>query len=332
MRDLNRLCMGCMKEKPEIGECPHCHFSLEKYEIPKYHLEPQTILAGKYLVGKVIGETGFEIIYIGWDLNREIPLVIKEYFPSGYAVRNHSMKDSIIVLNGERERYYKIGKENFLKKAKNSTKFYGQEGIISARDYFQANETAYIVMDRIEERTFGRVLRERGCAFYFVEEIFEMMRPIVKSLDVIHKEGIICSNINPNDIVITQEGTARLAIDFGTAIRLSDGESGFSVLLNKGYSPVEQYQVRGNLGPWTDVYALCATIYWAITGREAPASMERLMEDGIKKPSELGIQIATRLEEALMKGLAILAQDRWQSMGELYEAFYGEKIEKNKRI
>lgn len=331
MEDLNRLCMGCMREKPGTGVCPYCHFSLEQYEAPMYHLKPQTIISGKYLIGKSIGEGGFGITYIGWDLNLEIPLAIKEYFPNGFAIRDHHTSDHVTAFTGEKEKFYKAGREKFVQEAKSLAKFYKQEEIVLVRDYFQENGTAYIVMEYIVGKTFMQLLKqsEMNNARLSPKTIFEMMRPIIKALEMVHNEGIIHRDISPDNIMITEDGVTKL-IDFGAARGFSDGEKSFSIVLKAGYAPEEQYRTRGNQGPWTDVYALCATIYRAITGRKPPDSMERLAEDTMKKPSELGVQIDGELEKALMKGLVVRAKDRWQSMGELYRAFYEAKPEKKR--
>ncbi len=329
MEDLNRLCMGCMRQKLGTGVCPYCHFSLEKYEAPMYHLKPQTILFGKYLVGKSIGEGGFGITYIGWDLNLRIPLAIKEYFLNGFAIRDNERSDYVKAFSGSKEEFYEKGKEKFVQEAQALARFYKQEEIVLVRDYFQENGTAYIVMEYIVGKSYHEILKERekNHTHPLVEEVFETMKPVIKALEMVHKEGIIHRDISPDNIMITQEGVIKL-IDFGAARGFSDGEKSFSIVLKAGYAPEEQYRTRGNQGPWTDVYALCATIYRAIIGRKPPDSMERLAEDTMKKPSELGVQIDLELEKALMKGLAVRARDRWQSMGELYRAFYETKSEK----
>ncbi len=325
VRDLNKLCMGCMREKPGTGICPYCHFSIEKYEVPIYHLKPQTILSGQYLIGQSIGEGGFGITYIGWDLNLEIPLAIKEYFPKGFAVRDYHVGDHVTAFSGEKARFYKAEREKFVQEAKSLAKFYRQEEIVRVHNYFQENGTAYIVMEYIVGKTYADILKEREENGNFsAEEVFETMKPVIKALGMIHKEGVVHRDISPSNIMITEEGKAKM-IDFGAARGFSDGEKSLSIILKAGYAPEEQYRSRGIQGPWTDVYALCATIYRAITGSKPPDSMERLSADTIKRPSELGVKIDRELEDALMKGLSVRAENRWQSMEELYEAFYETK-------
>lgn len=190
MKDLNRLCMGCMKEKPGTEVCPYCYFSLEKYEVPMYHLKPRTILKGKYLVGKAISEGGFDITYIGWDLNLEILLVIKEYFPRRFAIRDHRTTDYVIPFTGEKEKLYKAGKEKFVQEIEALDKFYKQEEIVLVRDYFQKNGTVYIVMEYDVGKSFYKLLEEkrRMNANLSAEEIFKLTKPVIKSLKMTNKK------------------------------------------------------------------------------------------------------------------------------------------------
>lgn len=318
-----------MREKPTNGYCPYCEFDLEKYVQPLYHLKPQTILAGKYLIGKSIGEGGFGITYIGWDLNLHIPLAIKEYFPNGYAMRDNKIGDEVTAFTGEKERLYHKGRERFVREAQSLAKFYKREEIVLVRDYFQENGTAYIVMEYIAGKTFMQIIEQneennRKISF---DTILEILKPLIKSLEMVHEEGIIHRDISPDNIMITEDGVVKL-IDFGAARGFDDEKKSFSIMLKAGYAPQEQYQTNGHQGPWTDVYSLCATIYRALTGIKPPDSMERCLDDSIKKPSELGVDIDVDLENVLMKGLAVRMSERWQSMKELYDAFYGREIQK----
>ncbi len=190
MKDLNRLCMGCMKEKPGTEVCLYCYFSLEKYEVPMYHLKPQTILKGKYLVGKGISEGGFDIMYSGWDLNFEIPLMIKEYFPRRFAIRDYRTSDYVIPFTGEKEKLYKTGKEKFIQEIEALNKFYKQEEIVLVRDYFQKNGTVYIVMEYGVGKSFYKLLEEKGRmnANLSAEEIFKLTKPVIKSLKMANKK------------------------------------------------------------------------------------------------------------------------------------------------
>ncbi len=326
MDNLNLLCMGCMREKSSEGICPYCGFSLEKRleenaQKGVHHLQPGSILNGRYMVGKVLGEGGFGITYIGWNLNLDIPIAIKEYFPNGFAMRNAGQTNTVSRLTGgEKEEYYVKQRKRFLDEAKILGKLEILDSIVSVKDCFAENGTAYIVMEYLDGEDFTQYLERKGGKLP-AEQVFKMMEPIVKALILVHKNnGLIHRDISPQNIRITSDGRVKL-MDFGAA-RETDDEKSLSVLLKRGYAPEEQYRTRGKQGPWTDVYGLCATMYRAITGTKPIESLDRIVEDELKQPSQLGITIKPKQEEALMKGLAVLAKDRWQSMEELYEALY----------
>ena len=155
------------------------------------------------------------------------------------------------------------------------------------------------------------------------DEVFELVRPLLRSLSEMHASGLIHRDISPDNIMITPENNIKL-IDFGAARDyLDSGNRSLSVMLKPGFAPEEQYFARGQQGPWTDIYALCATIYRAITGTTPPESVERLRNDTLKAPSALGIRISPAEETALLKGMAVSQEERWQTIPELNAALYG---------
>lgn len=320
MDNLELLCMGCMRKKPTKGVCPYCFFDLEHYQASPHHLQPRTILSGKYMVGKALGEGGFGITYIGWNLNLEIPLAIKEYFPSGFVTRDVGRADNVSVLSGNKAQFYEKGRERFLDEARILGKFDDMEGIVSVKDFFKENGTAYIVMEYLDGEDFGSFLNRNGGRLP-VESVFEMMRPVMKALIAVHKKGLIHRDISPDNIRITTNSKVKL-LDFGAAREVSGGEKSLSIMLKPGYAPEEQYRTRGHQGPWTDIYALCATMYRAITGKKPMESLDRMGRDELLSPSQLGVSINPGQEYAIMKGMAVLAQNRWQSVQELYDAIF----------
>lgn len=330
MKDINLLCLGCMREKPSKESCPYCGFDLEKYESMGHQLSPQTILNGKYILGKMLGEGGFGISYIGFDLNLQITVAIKEYFPSGLVSRNVTGSDTVSVFSKGRE-YYEKGKEKFLLEAQTIARFHDMPGIVSVKDFFQENGTAYIVMEYIEGEDFGHFLKRNGGKIQ-VDSVFTMMKPVIVSLAEVHAQGLIHRDISPDNIMITKNSQVKL-LDFGAARDVTDENKSLSIMLKPAYAPIEQYQTKGRQGPWTDIYALCATMYRAITGRKPEESMSRVMEDTLKTPTELGISIDSTKEYVLLKGLEINAEDRWQNMRALYRALYEQQgIDERQKI
>lgn len=321
MVDIDKLCPSCMKDTDGRSVCPHCGFSKEQYTSPLHHLKPGSLLNGKYLVGKAIGEGGFGITYVGYDLNLEIKLAIKEYFPNGFASRDVSNTDTVTIFSGSEQEFFEQGRDKFINEAKSLAKFDNLPGIVSVKDFFLENGTAYIVMEYVEGETLKDFLKRNGGKTE-PENIFAMMQPLMKSLAEVHSQGIIHRDISPDNIMITKDSRVKL-LDFGAAREVNNGgNKSLSIQLKPGYAPEEQYRSHGNQGPWTDIYALCATMYRAITGVQPIESLERLQNDTLQPPSALGIVIDPVKESALMTGMAVFAQNRFQSIELLYNALY----------
>jgi serine/threonine protein kinase len=317
----DHLCINCMREKADNGVCPFCGFDEAQYEPSPHHLPPKNILSGKYLIGRVLGEGGFGITYLGWDLNLDLKLAIKEYYPTGYVTRTGTSTNTVTPYRGEKTEFFTTGRARFINEAKTLAKFYALPGIVSVRDFFLENGTAYIVMEFVEGETLKQRLSRVGGKMA-PSEVFDLMRPLLRSLAQMHASGLIHRDISPDNIMITPENNVKL-IDFGAARDyLDSGNRSLSVMLKPGYAPEEQYFARGQQGPWTDIYALCATIYRAITGITPPESVERLRHDELKAPSELGVPLLPAQEAALLRGLAVSQEDRWQTVIALYDAFY----------
>ncbi|WP_051197449.1 protein kinase domain-containing protein [Butyrivibrio sp. MB2005] len=328
MIDINRICPNCMNEIPQEDDfCTNCGFKKgDTVPASSHALKPYTILQGKYLVGKSIGEGGFGITYIGFDLNLEIKIAIKEFYPGGYVSRESETTSNVTVYTNIDKTQYDKWKESFVREARSLARFSDLPGIVHVRDFFQENNTAYIVMEYVKGITLKEYLKEHGGRIG-VQETFSMMLPVIQSLAKVHEAQIIHRDISPDNIMIQENGLIKL-IDFGAARDFGGtDEKSLSVLLKPGFAPEEQYRSKGNQGPWTDVYALCATIYRCITGEKPPESMERMRQDTIKRPSSYGIQIESVAEEAIMAGLAVFAENRIKTMGELEAKLYNGQTE-----
>ena len=326
----NHLCINCMREKPTASVCPFCGFDEAQYEPSPHHLPSRSILNGKYLIGRVLGEGGFGITYIGWDLNLDLKLAIKEYYPTGFVTRTSAATSTVMPYRGEKEEFFSKGRERFIQEAKTIAKFYALPGIVSVRDFFLENGTAYIAMEFVEGETLKQRLARVGGKMD-AQEVLHLVRPLLRSLAEMHASGLIHRDISPDNIMITPEDNIKL-IDFGAARDyLDSGNKSLSVMLKPGFAPEEQYFARGQQGPWTDIYALSATIYRAITGVTPPEAVERRMNDELKAPSTLGVRLTHAQEAALLKGLHIAQASRWQAVPEFYAALYqdsGSTLEK----
>ncbi|MCR5576171.1 MAG: leucine-rich repeat protein [Oscillospiraceae bacterium] len=310
-------CPHCFREAHTKGACPYCGYDAsgdaEKYPLA---LKPGSILNGRYIVGRVLGQGGFGITYIAWDDRMKERVAIKEYFPSEFAGR---IGISVQVHSANQAENFDYGKAQFLEEAKTLAAFNGDSHIVRVYSYFEENGTAYFCMEYVDGLPLDKYLAAQGRRLN-AEEANRLLLPLMESLESVHAKGIVHRDIAPDNILVTGDGTAKL-IDFGAA-RYSTGEKSRSldVILKHGFAPYEQYMRRGRQGPWTDVYALAATYYYAVTGRIPPEAVERRNEDELIPPSTLGARLSPAQEDVLLHALEVLASERIQSMGEFRRA------------
>lgn len=319
---IENLCIHCMKEKHSADEiCPFCGSDPKSADIPPYHLQPFSILAGKYLLGMAIGEGGFGITYIGMDLNLEMRVAIKEYYPNGCAVRNCSESNTVLSYSNSAQEVFEKGREKFINEARLLAKCSNLSEIVSVKDFFRENHTAYIVMEYIEGITLKAYLKQNGDHIP-AQKTLQMMKPVICSLSKVHDMNLIHRDISPDNIMICNNGSVKI-LDFGGARDyIFSNEKSLSIMLKPGYAPEEQYRTHGNQGPWTDVYALCATMYRCITGSVPPESLERAYQESLPPIRSISPDCPPAAASAIEKGMSIYPEDRFQSMQELYLALY----------
>ena len=317
-----RFCPYCMSAVEEGVPCSSCGLTAGAYNPLPHHLPPGTILMDRYLVGRVLGEGGFGITYIGCDLRLELKVAIKEYFPTDKVTRHAMASLTVSSYIGAAASGYEAGKDRFLNEARTMARMDKQPQIVSVRDFFEANNTAYIVMEYVEGTTFKELVAQKGGRIP-PAELFPMMEPLFSALSAMHERGLIHRDISPDNLML-ENGALRL-LDFGCARESSRGTETMTIALKHGYAPIEQYQHKGQ-GPWTDVYGLSATIYYCLTGKTPPQALDRLCEDELMLPRKLGVDITERQERALLYGMGIRPRRRFQSVEELHTALYEERV------
>ncbi|MCR5236292.1 MAG: serine/threonine protein kinase [Lachnospiraceae bacterium] len=271
-----------------------------------------TVLAGQYIVEKVLGQGGFGITYKALDRLSGKAVAVKEFFPDSIATRTQG-QTTVMPLSGDRGENYAYGKECFLQEAETLAKFIGNENIVRIYSYFEEYGTAYFVMDFIEGTSLDEFIKIHGGKLSF-EAAAEILIPVMDALADVHDKGIVHRDISPDNIYLTSDGKVKL-IDFGAARQsLGDKSQSLDVVLKHGFAPKEQYMRRGKQGPFTDIYALGATFYYTLTGKRPPDSLERVDEDDIIPPSNLGVKISKEAEEAILMALNVQPEDRFQSM------------------
>ena len=319
-------CPGCMKRKEQSPICEHCGYN---ENIPNYphQLPIGTVLREQYVIGKVLGQGGFGITYMGWDQNLDVPIAIKEYFPSGY-VNRETTNTLSVTCSRENTDIFIHNRDRFIREAKALAKLRDIPGIVRIHNFFQENGTAYIVMEYVEGIDLKRYIRMQGRVMT-PAETFTVLKPVMEAMSAVHEAELVHRDISPDNIMIQRNGQAKL-LDFGAVREVLDADTdrqlsqATEAILKQGFAPMEQYQNRGSLGPWTDVYALCATMYYCMTGKVPPDAPARLLENrALEWDSIPGL--AQSQKEALERGMALLPKQRTPSTRQLLTELYVQR-------
>lgn len=325
MTDPDKLCLGCMDVPNGGGKCPVCGFDRQEYEKdrPFRILPTMTVLHGRYLIGRTLGIGGFGITYLAMDLAEEKKVAIKEYFPNGLAERT-MMADgdcSIHVSGSQQKQYYDKGLMSFIKEANTMQALRKIDGIVQVLGFFQENNTAYLVMEYLPGMSLRSYVKISGLPLK-EEEVLEMIWPVINSLAMIHRKGIVHRDISPDNIIYGPDKSITL-IDFGAARQATgDSNKSLTIMLKHGYAPIEQYYTSGKQGAWTDIYAICATLYYLLSGTIPPDSINRLAADEMKPLLTQNFRISRHVSDAVEKGLSVKAEERYQTMEALIEDLY----------
>ena len=318
-----RRCFGCMNLVEE-DICPHCGHPAD-HANERNHLPAGTVLRGQYLIGKVLGHGGFGITYIGWDLYLEMVVCIKEFYPASAVNRDVTQSLSVRVNTADAAVHYEQSRERFLREAQALAKLQHVPEIVSVQGFFTENNTAYIIMEYVRGIDLRHYVHQRGGKIP-AREILGLMEPVVRALATVHQAGLVHRDISPDNIMLRYQGGAKL-LDFGAvrAVDNMDADIDLSrsteAILKHGFAPMEQYRSRGNMGPWTDEYGFCASVYYCITGKVPPDAPSRAIDDAQPDWDSVTGLTAGQLE-ALKKGMSMRAKDRFGSMQDLYAALY----------
>ena len=322
---MERRCPYCMSPVQPGSPCPACGRNWERYQPASHHLPPGSLLQDRYQLGRALGEGGFGITYLGWDTVLKRKVAVKEYFPTFLVSREVSLTLDVTCHTSGNQPTYEKGREQFLREAKTMAKLDSIPEIVQVLDHFPEHNTAYIVMEFLEGRTLKEVVAQTGPIP--TQTMLALLEPVLRAMEAMHHAGVIHRDISPDNLMELKDGTVKL-MDFGCA---RDFQSGLTetITLKHGFAPREQYSGRDQ-GPWTDVYAMCATVYYCLTGQVPARATLRGEEeqDPLLPPRQLGIDLTEEQELALLRGLAPKVENRWHSAADLYAALYGRTLER----
>ncbi len=320
MRVKTKICMGCLRQIGlQDNICPYCGFDPLQVQNSRY-LRVGTRLAKRYIVGKELGEGGFGITYTGYDTVKKQPVAIKEYFPAGIAGRDTSIgrNQDVRPFDGKNGELYHEGLERFKKEGNAMGKVDDFVHVVNVYDYLEENNTGYIIMEYVPGITIHQKVKRDGA--FSLAEMFEVLKPLMQDLQKIHEMGMLHRDISPDNIIIRPDGVAKL-IDFGSARMVETREAGLqqtmTVMVRQQYAPKEQYLRKGNQGPWSDIYALCATCFFMLTGEAPISALERENEDAQKTLEECKPELGEEISQIIKKGMALQIKERYTELKEL---------------
>lgn len=283
-----------------------------------------TELNGRYYIHEVLGRGGFGITYKAFDQKKQCIVAIKEFFPRKMAFRNVGNSDSVQIIPGY-EALYEQQQMKYMREAGVLLELYDLPGIVHVNNFFYANNTAYMAMDYIEGISLEEYLRQQGgCVSW--QQMLNIMNPLLQSLETVHKRHILHRDISPDNILLTTKGEIFL-VDFGAAgTYMEEGDdSATNLYVKYGYAAKEQFTVGAPQGNYTDIHAICVTMYRMVTGVKPPSARDRQQgHEKIKLPNRMNVveKIPKHIEKAIMKGLSLDGEDRQQTVGELYRQIY----------
>ncbi|MBP0984786.1 MAG: protein kinase [Oscillospiraceae bacterium] len=309
-----KLCESCFEEITS-QPCPHCGFDPAVPAADHNVLKPGSILLGKYIVGRTIGKGGFGITYLAYDTTTGKKAAIKEYYPYGLALRT-SGNPTVAVSTAENASVFKSGAERFYEEAKLVSRFNGNPNIVAVHEFFYENDTVYFSMEYLSGRTLKDYVQNTG-TLNAAQTLF-LAQNVSNALMAAHSASVLHRDISPDNIMLCSNGEIKL-IDFGAARQVvAEHSQSFSVILKPGFAPLEQYKKKGDQGPWTDIYSLGATLYYALTGDIPDDPMTRLDEDD--NFTENKFNINEELWNIIVKATMLKIPDRYADIFEMRRA------------
>lgn len=317
------ICLHCMTILSENTKfCPACGSKQDELPSQPGALPPRTILENRYIVGRVLGKGGFGITYLAYDTVLTSKIAIKELCPNNMVVRQENLSLSWCQEKMTEERACEL----FLREAQKMARTNQLSNVVTVHNTFQANHTAYIVMEYIEGKTLKTYIKEKGALS--VKEMQSLIFPVMDAVAKLHELGMIHRDIKPDNLMIKENGEI-VILDMGSA-KIMDVmqqpmlETNMTIkTVSSGFSPLEQHSCSKDIGPWTDVYALSATIYYCLTKKRPEDANKRNYSEEyehLEKPEML----SEYQWDVLQKGMALKIEDRFSSVEQLKNAFIKE--------
>lgn len=319
----SELCMRCFHVKGKYEVCPMCGYAEGTPPEQPHYLMPGTILGNHFLVGTAIGAGGFGITYRCFDITLGVAVAVKEFYPAGLVNRAPG-ETAVGLLSGDKKEKYQEQLSRFLMEAQSIAQFGKAKDIVNVYDFFEENNTAYIIMEYIDGVLMKDYLEKQGRLD--ADVALNIIAPVIDAVKKIHAKGIIHRDISPDNVFISGEDSIKV-FDFGAA-QLNDSSAGMAAekVIKVGYSAPEQYRDNSKQGYFTDIYSVGAILYQMLTGIKPTESTEREFKDDLKSPAELGVRIEPNIDRAVMEAMAVKPELRFQSIQQFEDALQSKRI------
>lgn len=312
MINSEHLCMGCMKEIGEVQQCPHCGFHVDTMQMAPY-LAVRTVIANRYLIGKLLEYNGDGATYIAWDINDKKPVTIREFLPDTLATRVVGTKEVAIMSGCELS--YRECMADFVELWRKLSRMGGLSALVHVYDVFEENSTAYAICEYVKSITLRDYLLRLKTGYITWERARALFMPVLSTLGMLHTAGIIHRGISPLTLQIGQDGKMRIG---GFSIwQARTAKSDLAAQLFPGYAAIEQYGFEGKQGPATDIYAFAATLYRALIGSDPIEATVRLTNDRLMVPGRFAEQLPAYVINGLINALQIMPEERTRTVEQL---------------
>lgn len=324
MNEPSVICLYCLRNRGREWVCPHCGTAADIVHWDYPMLRPGTVLQNKYLLGRVLGQGGFAITYLGLQIGLERRVAIKEYLPRELAERReHSGEVTPRRKAGtDVQACFDRGLQGFIEEGRLIVQCHQpapHPNLVRVTDYFRANGTAYLVMDFVEGISLEDHLNRQPGRRINDKQAVQAIMPVLDGLRTVHRRGFFHRDVKPANIYLTSQGTSIL-IDFGSARFKVFGESSAAnTPLTHGYAPPELYSSADLQGSWTDIYSAAATLYRCVTGAVPVGAMDRRQGVPLVPPSAVpGCRVSRGLESVILWGLE-MERDKRPRTAEVFQ-------------
>lgn len=311
MMNTDHLCMSCMREIGDENQCPYCGFHADSPQLAPY-LPLRTVVAERYLAGKLLDYNGDGATYMGWDLEMNAPVTIREFLPDSIAERR---EDLTLVPMAGCEITYRDCYQSFLELWRKLARMRGLSALILVFDIVEDHGTAYAISEYMEGVSLREYLLRSPSGYLSWEQARILFMPVLSTLGTLHSAGIIHSGISPTTLIVGKNGKMRITGFSIWQARTARGD--LTAQLFPGYAAIEQYGFEGQQGPWTDIYAFSAVLYRTLIGSTPLEATSRVTNDRLMVPGKFAEQLPAYVINALMNGLQILPEDRTRTVDQL---------------